>query len=63
MQNSLTIGHSYKDGVALRWKNTPNGHIFVTGQSGAGKSYFLQNLILECYHFRRVGKRTKSMIE
>ncbi len=47
MQNSLTIGHSYKNGLALRWKNTPNGHIFVTGQSGAGKSYFLQNLILQ----------------
>ena len=34
-------------GTPLRWENAANPHIFISGQSGMGKSYFLKNCIAQ----------------
>ena len=46
----LNLGTTSVNHTPLRWENAPNNHIFITGQSGAGKSFFLRNLILQLLH-------------
>ena len=50
----LTLGTNGSSRTVLRWQNAPNGHVFVTGRSGTGKSFFLRQLV---YQLHRQGVR------
>ena len=46
MKMSLELGYTAA-GIPMEWKNPRNGHAFITGTSGSGKSYFLKSLLMQ----------------
>ena len=44
MDYTLDLGYS-RSSTKLSWKNASNGHVYISGQSGQGKSYFLKRCI------------------
>ena len=50
----LRIGETPGRHTSLYWKGVPNGHIFISGQSGSGKSYFTHGLILQLLYQGKV---------
>lgn len=61
MDFSIHLGHS-RMGTPLIWHQNSNAHLYVSGQSGRGKSYFLKHCIAQlpqqgvhCIVFDRAG--------
>ena len=50
----LKLGETPRNHSPLFWKGIPNGHAFISGQSGSGKSYFLRGLVLQLLHQGKV---------
>ena len=50
----LKLGETPRNHSSLYWKGIPNGHAFISGQSGSGKSYFLRGLVLQLLHQGKV---------
>ena len=46
MSISIRLGRSRR-GTELVWDGTPNAHLYASGQSGRGKSFFLKHCIAQ----------------
>ena len=45
----LSDGHGHFAGKKICYKDEENGHFYITGQSGAGKTYLLCQLLAKCF--------------